>query len=200
MTRELPSSLCAMFIILLLSSFFFSKPNEKISCGHSVFGSPQPGDLEGAQRLGERVLLRPPLLVLRPHFPEKPLPGLAGLAGRQRQPQEVRGDHRLPPRSPTPSGRIPSTSALRPGWDGVQSPAPPLFSSELHVLPPLSPFPLRPGWKSGSGGSLAGLIRCTSAPAQAWTSWQRYNFNCRINNSCFSVAVIFKIKLMFLHF
>lgn len=107
-----------MFVVLLLFFFSFlceSQP-KKISCGHSVFGSPQPGDLESAQRLGERVLLRPPLLFLRPHFPEKHLPGLAGLAGlagRQRQPQEVRGDDRLPEPPPNPSP-VPSTCALRP--------------------------------------------------------------------------------------
>lgn len=50
--------------------------------------------LENAQRFGERVLLQPPLLFLRSHFPEKHLPGLTGLPelpGRQWEPQEVRG-------------------------------------------------------------------------------------------------------------
>lgn len=52
------------------------------------------GGLENAQRFGERVLLQPPLLLLRSHFPEKLLPGLPGLPQlpcRQWEPQEVRG-------------------------------------------------------------------------------------------------------------
>lgn len=69
------------------------------------------GGLKNAQRLGERDLLQPPLLLPCSHFPEILLPGLTGfpqlpqLPDRQWEPQEVRGgdwNHpRLDPTAPT---------------------------------------------------------------------------------------------------
>ena len=50
------------------------------------------GRVANPKRLGERdLLLQPRFLLLRSHFPEKLLPRLSGLAGRQWESQEVRG-------------------------------------------------------------------------------------------------------------
>lgn len=68
--------------------------------GFHVWLAQSRGCPENAQRFGKRVLLQPPLLLLRSHFPEKLLPGLTGLPelpGRQWELQEVRGVLRQTP-------------------------------------------------------------------------------------------------------
>lgn len=88
------SFFCVMFACICFFCFFF------LICGHWLAQSSCGGLLENAQCFGERVLLRPPFLFRRSHFPEKHLPGLTGLPelpDGQWGPQEVRGGAQTAP-------------------------------------------------------------------------------------------------------
>lgn len=86
------------------------------------------GRSQNAQCFGERVLLQPPLLLLCSHFPEKHLPGLAGLPqlpGRQWEPKEVRGGTLLTPLILTETHQPGTWQRGFHGWD---------WATEMHSL------------------------------------------------------------------